>query len=749
MRFHINLFGPPGIEVDGERHALSARKAMALLAYLTMRMNEPVTRGHLSGLLWPDSPEEQARTNLRQALSQLRKLFATAGHDPLEASGDQVVLRPDGIAAPARALLAGELEDAMALAGQPAFLEGFASVAAPFEDWANARAREIDARMVSALTGVAEQAAEMRDHARASAALAEALRRDPLNEALHRKLMRMLAAMGKTDVALAQYETCRKALETQLGVTPESETRQLASQIRAARLAPASADAGRSGVVTVFLTPSGAFDHVAEAASTEEALSAAFNHNRDGKGRAVVLSAAEADSDPQGAARQLLSNTEAGCVASPAIMADTDHGSAFGFAPCAGSEGYEVAQVPRHRLQVGTVTERPEQKLGSDLSLLILPFQDLHSEPGSIPLGLVLAEEITARVSRFGGLTVASPTAAQTCRKLGLDVADLKDSLGVNYLVDGSVLRMGDHLRIAMSITDLNDMSTIHSDRFDGRFDELFAQQSLMVDRIATLVVHKAEIAASERAERALTNSMGAFDWYLRGLYNHRRAGLSLDNAKRASRFFTEAIDIDRDFARSYAWRVCSTSWFDGDYALGDGLRDLSQALAIHEHDPEVQRIAGAIAMMNRDFDKGLHHVQRAVELNPSDAYLTGTSAVYWCWSGQHDKAQEVMDRALALDPFLPVWAVEDQGVLLYSRGDYAGAVDSLKRLSFPTPRALSFMAAAQVAQDDIEGARDSVAQIYRLDPDYSFPQLEMVTLYKDLSQTDGLRKRLEMAGLS
>ncbi|WP_137700385.1 BTAD domain-containing putative transcriptional regulator [Marimonas lutisalis] len=722
---------------------------MALLAYLAMRMNEPVTRGHLAGLLWPDSPEDQARTNLRQALSQLRKLFAAAGHDPLEASGDQVVLRADGVDAPARALLAGELEDAMALAGQPAFLEGFVPVAAPFEDWANARAREIDARMVAALTGLAEQAAESRDHARASAALSEALRRDPLNEALHRKQMRMLAAMGKTDAALAQYETCRKALEAQLGVVPESETRQLASHIRATRMAPAAQDTRRNGVVTVLLTPAGDLDHVAEASSIEQALSAAFNHDRDGKGRAVVLNAAETGGDPLDAAREYLDNTEAGCLASPAICGESDHSSAFCFTPCAGSEGYEVSQVPRHRMQVGSVYDAPERKLGADLSLLILPFQDLNTEAGGIPLGLVLAEEITARVSRFGGLTVASPTAAQTCRKLGMDAADLKDRLGVNYLVDGSVLRMGDRLRIAMSITDLTDMTTIHSDRFDGRFDELFEQQSLMVDRIATLVVHKSEIAASERAERAMTNSMGAFDWYLRGLYNHRRAGLSLDNAKRASRFFTEAIDIDRDFARSYAWRVCSTSWFDADYALGDGLRDVSQALTIHEHDPEVQRIAGAIAMMNRDFDKGLHHVQRAVELNPSDAYLTGTSAVYWCWSGHDDKAQEVMDRALSLDPFLPVWAVEDQGVLLYSRGDYAGAVDSLRRLAFPTPRALSFKAASQVALDDVDGARESVAQIFRLDPDYSFDQLELVTLYQDRSKTEGLRKRLKTARLT
>ena len=97
-RLVLSLFGPLRVTLDAEPvTGFESDKVRALLAYLAMRAGEQVTRAHLADLLWGESAEEQARTNLRQALSLLRKLFREAGHDPLMVPFDQVLLQPEGI----------------------------------------------------------------------------------------------------------------------------------------------------------------------------------------------------------------------------------------------------------------------------------------------------------------------------------------------------------------------------------------------------------------------------------------------------------------------------------------------------------------------------------------------------------------------------------------------------------------------------------------------------------------------------
>jgi len=213
-KLRIDVFGPPALVVGGKRLQHSSRKAMALLAYLAMRAGEQVTRAHLADLLWGDSAEEQARTNLRQALSLLRKLFRDAGHDPLMVPFDQVVLQPEGIEIEARALLrdeaAADVErvdvervDVERLAAGPAFLEGFSVPAPNFEAWATAQRLAVESRLCDALeTAAAAQAG--RDPAGASRRLALVLQRDPLRETAHRAQMAAMAALGRSDAALAQ-----------------------------------------------------------------------------------------------------------------------------------------------------------------------------------------------------------------------------------------------------------------------------------------------------------------------------------------------------------------------------------------------------------------------------------------------------------------------------------------------------------------------------------------------------------------
>ena len=213
----------------------------------------------------------------------------------------------------------------------------------------------------------------------------------------------------------------------------------------------------------------------------------------------------------------------------------------------------------------------------------------------------------------------------------------------------------------------------------------MFDQQGEMVARIAISIAQNTEAAEISRVERALTADMGAFDWYLRGLTEYRRAGLKIQHARVAAQCFDTALTLDPEFPRVLATRLCCMSWFDSDiYFDSKSDRDLSLALKIDDRDPEVHRMIGGIAAMKRQYEVAIHHVERAVHLNSSDAYLLSTAAGVLAWSGEERRALEHINRALTLDPFLPVWAIDEQIFVLYTLGDYDGALAAFRKLSIP-----------------------------------------------------------------
>jgi transposase len=158
------------------------------------------------------------------------------------------------------------------------------------------------------------------------------------------------------------------------------------------------------------------------------------------------------------------------------------------------------------------------------------------------PVGEVISEEIIARLARFRHLLVVGPTAGLTCRALDLSAEQVHERLGVTYAIDGSIARIGDRLVITFSIVDLRENRVVYADRFEGRFEDLFAQQSVMVDRIASTLFNRTEQAEMDRLSLRMTGDIGEYERYLSGLSLHRRGGISTQNAYDAVRQFDSRL---------------------------------------------------------------------------------------------------------------------------------------------------------------------------------------------------------------
>jgi DNA-binding SARP family transcriptional activator len=236
------------------------RKARALLGYLALAPGRPQPRDRLAALLWSDRGEAQARTSLRQALSELRKALAAADPPPLEAVGDGVALAAGAVEVDAAAFERliddggrASLEAALALY-RGDLLDGLGAPDPAFEEWLREARRRLRERAREAMTRLLDL--QLADGA-GEAALATARRLldlDPLQESAHRAVMRIHAARGERALALKQYRACREVLRAELGVEPEDETERLHEEIRARQGAEAGASATSAASTTAGRT---------------------------------------------------------------------------------------------------------------------------------------------------------------------------------------------------------------------------------------------------------------------------------------------------------------------------------------------------------------------------------------------------------------------------------------------------------------------------------------------------------------
>jgi DNA-binding SARP family transcriptional activator/DNA-binding Lrp family transcriptional regulator len=236
-RLHLTLLGGFQLRVDQRTIPVTTKKAQALLAYLALRPDRPHSRDTLVGLLWGDASEERARHNLRQTMFRLRQAFARARNAGLVARGDTIALDTAAVSVDAlefQRLLGGGtapgLEAALALY-QGALLEGMHVAEPSFEEWLQPeRERFRD----SAVQALAQLLGHQTKRGAVDAAVQTATRLlalDPLQEGIHRALMRLYAQRGRRASALRQYQVCVGVLQRELGVEPEPETRRAYQEI--------------------------------------------------------------------------------------------------------------------------------------------------------------------------------------------------------------------------------------------------------------------------------------------------------------------------------------------------------------------------------------------------------------------------------------------------------------------------------------------------------------------------------------
>ncbi|MBZ9882826.1 alpha/beta fold hydrolase [Mesorhizobium sp. CA10] len=239
---HLYLLGGFDLAGTGAAAPTLSRKARAMMAYLALQAGQAQSREKLAALLWSVNGETQARMSLRQAVSAIRKAMRECGSGRFLTDGASVGLYLDEIdfdVARFETLATGfspeRLEQALAVY-RGDLLDGLGVKEEPFEDWLRIERERLRTIAIAALDRLVAHYSASNDLSSCARTAARLLAMEPLREDIHRALMRAYAAQGRINLALKQYELCREALERDLGLQPELETRQLYEALRTRRM---------------------------------------------------------------------------------------------------------------------------------------------------------------------------------------------------------------------------------------------------------------------------------------------------------------------------------------------------------------------------------------------------------------------------------------------------------------------------------------------------------------------------------
>jgi class 3 adenylate cyclase/TolB-like protein len=406
---------------------------------------------------------------------------------------------------------------------------------------------------------------------------------------------------------------------------------------------------------------------------------------------------------------------------------------------------YQVrGEMGAHRLQSaptrssGDVKKRPS-------SVAIMPFRVSRGDEEQRYLAEGLTEELIVELGRFRRPCVASRSASFALADANPDPAHVGEALRVQYVLDGQVRKVGQTIRIGLTLSETEAGSVVWSDKLMCPFEDIFEVLDQTVSKIAATVAGRIEDAGMAAARRRSPENIEAFECLLRGIDHHRLGGVTDDNAREAVKWFSRAIEADPNYAAAYAWRVCAAAWLP-EFDLDEVETDIRRALELDPCDPEANRILGFVELVKGNFERAKSLSFKAMEMNPTDAYIKARSAAVMTYVGEPLRSLSLLDEAEALDPLLPVWCIEERGVALYTLERYQEAIEAFGRLVFQTYRSRLYR--ALIALNRPDEARKLVGEAIAGNPFLTTGKFMAKEPYRDLEKRQALQDRLEKAGL-
>ncbi|RXH12440.1 winged helix-turn-helix domain-containing tetratricopeptide repeat protein [Bradyrhizobium guangzhouense] len=320
-----------------------------------------------------------------------------------------------------------------------------------------------------------------------------------------------------------------------------------------------------------------------------------------------------------------------------------------------------------------TVSDKP--------SLAVLPLTNLSGDPAQDYFSDGITGDIIAELSRFKSLFVVARHSSFAYRGTTIDIKRVGRELGVRYIAEGGVRRLGNRVRVTVQLLDATNGYHLWTERYERELDDIFALQDEIVRAIVAAVPGRLEDAGREIARGKPTSSITAYDLVLLG--NERWRQLTVKDMTEARAYFRSAVALDPQYARAHvniAWTIVCDQFLEAPAAptLDLALREMEIALGIDDGDAWSHGVFAQLLFLRHEDDKAEVHFNRALALNPNDADVAAVFAnilVYW---GRWREALVWIGAAKRLNPFPPNLYHWYHALALYSGHEYEQAIKAL-----------------------------------------------------------------------
>jgi adenylate cyclase len=386
-------------------------------------------------------------------------------------------------------------------------------------------------------------------------------------------------------------------------------------------------------------------------------------------------------------------------------------------------------------------------------SIVVLPFANMSGEAEQEFFADGLTEDILTELSRFRHLFVISRNSAFRYKGKAVDVRQVARELRVQYVIEGSVRKAGNRVRVTVQLIDAEADRHVWAERFDRQLEDIFAIQDEVTTAIVATLPGRLEAATRERVARKPTDNMAAYECVLAGKLLHHRSNRADNEA--ALRMLDRAVALDPNYAHAHAWRACvlGQAWVNGycqdrDATWKEVVRELEIALDLDSNDSDVHRILAAVNLTGKEHDKAVFHQERALTLNPNDDLIVVQQGEVLTWLGRPEEGIPWIEKAMRLNPYHPERFWNHLGRAHFVAGHYADAIAAFSRITAPDHLHHAFLAACHAELGNEAAARTHVAEVLKREPAFCIENYLKTLHYKRAEDLEHHRAALIKAGL-
>ena len=387
-------------------------------------------------------------------------------------------------------------------------------------------------------------------------------------------------------------------------------------------------------------------------------------------------------------------------------------------------------------------------------SIAVLPFANMSGDAEQEYFADGISEDIITALSKLPPLFVIARNSSFTFKGKNVHVAEVGKSLGVRYILEGSVRKAGDRVRITAQLIDSTTGGHLWAERFDRELTDIFAVQDDVTSCIVSALALNLSPADRTNAAAEQTDNAEAYDCFLRGRelwYRHTK-----ETDFEAESLLRRAVELDPRFVSAVAFlAVAETRVGRWGGSLSDDLEKAlttaQRAVRLDDRNSFALWALAMISLFTRRYDEAGKAGEKGIAINPSFAEAHTVLGAARLYTGRFEEAIACFERAMSLDPYFPSLWLYFEAQAVYQLGRYPDAVALLKRRIQRNPEtdlARALLASCYGQMGLIEEAREAWRELMQVNPSYSLKDSQLETPYENLGNLERIVEGLRKAGL-